>query len=369
MIVCHVTSAHSSDDTRIFHKECVTLAEAGYQVHLVAPGESRDEKDVRVIGVGEKPASRIKRMTQFTKKVYETALDLDCDVYHIHDPELLPYALKLAKRGKKVVYDSHEDYPSTMEVKGYLPAPLRKLVSWLIMKYELKVCRRINAVVCCYHWTAERLSRVCENTELVFNYPIIDSSEPTTESFVNEHEAFVCYAGGISKQWNIDTIIKSLTLCPSVQFRLAGAMSQGTQASLASLEGWEQVDYLGEVPFQQVSQRVYRGALAGMALLDYIPQCRYTVGNLSNTKLFEYMYAGLPLICTDFDLWKDIIKKHECGVCVNPHDEQEVAKAICFLKDHPEERNRMGRRSLQAVLDEYNWGTEERKLLKVYSLL
>ena len=46
--VCHLTSVHSSDDTRVFHKECVSLARAGYDVTLVAPGESREELGVHI---------------------------------------------------------------------------------------------------------------------------------------------------------------------------------------------------------------------------------------------------------------------------------------------------------------------------------
>jgi len=48
--VCHVTSAHNSSDVRIFEKECVPLAKEGYITYLVAPGESRDEKGVHVVG-------------------------------------------------------------------------------------------------------------------------------------------------------------------------------------------------------------------------------------------------------------------------------------------------------------------------------
>ena len=42
--VCHLTSAHPSNDPRIFHKQCASLAREGYDTYLVARGESREER-------------------------------------------------------------------------------------------------------------------------------------------------------------------------------------------------------------------------------------------------------------------------------------------------------------------------------------
>ena len=86
--VCHMTSAHQPGDTRIFQKECVSLAKAGYQVFLVQRGESGENSGVRIIGVGQPSGGRLTRMTAFSKKVYETARALDADIYHFHDPFL-----------------------------------------------------------------------------------------------------------------------------------------------------------------------------------------------------------------------------------------------------------------------------------------
>ena len=125
--VCHLTSVHSSDDTRVFHKECVSLARAGYDVTLVAPGESREEQGVHIVGVGEKPVGTLNRLTSpFVKHAFETALALDCELYHLHDPELLPFALRLKRRGKTVVFDSHEIYALLIQEKGYIPGFLKK---------------------------------------------------------------------------------------------------------------------------------------------------------------------------------------------------------------------------------------------------
>ena len=109
--ICHVTSVHNSDDVRIFEKECVSLAKKDeYEVYLVAPGESRNDKNVSVIGIGEKPSSRIRRMINFSKNAYKEALKADADIYHLHDPELLRYALSFKKKGKKQPSQLHKAF-------------------------------------------------------------------------------------------------------------------------------------------------------------------------------------------------------------------------------------------------------------------
>ena len=137
--ICHITSAHDSDDDRIFHKECVSLAKAGYDTYLVAAGESREEKGVHVVGLGPMPSGRLKRMHAFTRAVYMKALELDAEIYHLHDPELLPWGLKLKKHGKKVIFDSHENYPAQILEKKYLPVSIRKVLSMFFKQYETYV--------------------------------------------------------------------------------------------------------------------------------------------------------------------------------------------------------------------------------------
>src|SRR5438132_10977492 len=128
--IVHLTSVHPPFDKRIFEKECRTLAAAGYDVTLVAPGVEHCVVDgVRMYGV-PKALTRPERMTRTTRHVLAAAIELDADLYHFHDPELIPAGFALKLRGKRVVYDVHENLPGDLlHSKDYLPAWMKPALS------------------------------------------------------------------------------------------------------------------------------------------------------------------------------------------------------------------------------------------------
>jgi glycosyltransferase involved in cell wall biosynthesis len=83
-------------------------------------------------------------------------------------------------------------------------------------------------------------------------------------------------------------------------------------------------------------------------------------------KVFEYMSAGVPVIASHFPLWREIVEGNQCGLCVDPHEPEQIAEAIDYLLGHPDEARRMGENGMRAVQDRYNWAIEERKLRKFY---
>jgi glycosyltransferase involved in cell wall biosynthesis len=86
-------------------------------------------------------------------------------------------------------------------------------------------------------------------------------------------------------------------------------------------------------------------------------------------KMFEYMSAGLPIITSNFPLWKEIVEGNSCGICVNPLDPEEIGKAIEYIISHSNEAEKMGQNGKKAVLEKYNWQVEEKKLFEVYEEL
>ena len=84
-------------------------------------------------------------------------------------------------------------------------------------------------------------------------------------------------------------------------------------------------------------------------------------------KMFEYMSAGIPVIGSNFPLWKEIIEGNHCGICVNPKNAKEIADAINYIMEHDREAAQMGENGKQAVKNKYNWKVEEKKLVELYN--
>jgi glycosyltransferase involved in cell wall biosynthesis len=120
------------------------------------------------------------------------------------------------------------------------------------------------------------------------------------------------------------------------------------------------------VPFSKILEYYSKESwLAGLAIFP--PSPHYV--NKELTKFFEYMAAGIPIIASNFPVWKNLIEGNECGICVDPLNPQEIANAIQYLIEHPDMTRQMGEKGRKAVLEKYNWETESKKLLQLYEQL
>lgn len=352
--VCHMTSAHPPEDVRIFHKECTSLANAGHEVFLVERGESYEKNGVHVVGVGEIPESRRKRMVEGTKRVYEKALSLDCDIYHLHDPELIPYGLKLKKKGKKVIFDSHEDVPATIMDKEWIPLFLRKSVAELYRAFETKSVRQLDAVVAATPYIAELFRYRAKRSVAVSNFPRLDDIVFHEKDF-SECDPIVCYAGSINALRGEQIMIDALR---GVE---ADLLIAGTHEKQVIENGSHSIRYLSSLDRAGINE-LYGKAVVGLCLLK--PARNYV--NSQPVKMFEYMAAGLPFVCSDFPLWRHFAEESGAGFCVDPSDNEAIRAAICRLLDDRKLAEEMGRRGRECVTARYSWSNEEKTLLELY---
>lgn len=362
--VCHMTSAHGPEDVRIFHKECVSLARAGYDVYLVQRGDSYEKDDVHIVGVGQPTGGWFARMTSFSKKIYQTALSLDADIYHFHDPELMPYGLKLKWRGKKVIFDSHEFYRVQMRDKPYLPGWASCLVAWCYARLEDYALRRIDGLVFpCEVDGRNPFNGKCAHIALVNNVPRLEELYEHYSGSSQKHGRSVVYIGGLTYNRGITHLIKASAIADCTVF-LAGRFEPATyQADVENMPEYGHVQYLGQLSRPEVLE-LLKSCQIGMSVLLNVGQYG-KAGNLP-TKAYEYMALGLPVILSQTPYNQEMVERYHFGICVDPEDVVAQAEAIKYLLDHPEEVRQMGKNGRRAVKEEFNWGVEAKKLLALY---
>lgn len=364
--VCHITTVHPANDTRIFIKECQSLSQSGYEVFLIAPETSMPLANVSVnIKFIPKEHGRFLRLIRGQWHALKEALKLKASLYHFHDPELILMGLILKLMGKKVIYDVHEDLPRQILTKGWLPLWSRKIVASIAEFIEWVGTKFFDGVIVVTPLIQKRF--LSHKTILVQNFPIQgELASVETKNYANRHPYFA-YIGGITTIRGISEMIKAIEHIESthVKLMLGGKFSpESLYEQVKSLKGWKKVQYEGFVSRGKVVQ-ILEEARAGLVLFHPVPNHISAQPN----KLFEYMSASIPVIASDFPLWRQIIEGAQCGLLVNPLCPQEIAEAMEWILNHPNEAEKMGKNGLKAVQSTYNWEKENEKLLAFYKKL
>ncbi len=356
--ICHVTTVHPRNDIRIFHKECKSLTKE-YDVSLiVADGKGDDVVEgVKIFDVGLRQTSRLKRATIDTKKAFRKAISLDCELYHIHDPELIKMGEKLKKTGKKLIYDTHEDLPRQIVGKPYINKHLKPIIARAIEQQENSAAKKFDYICSATPFIRDRFRKINPNTIDINNYPIL--GELYTPDI--EKTGAFCYTGGITEERGIINIVSALENT-NLKVVLAGPVdSEAYLNKMKEKKAWNNVEFLGLVSREEVG-KVMSSSVAGLVL--FLPLPNHV--NAQPNKIFEYMSAGVPVIGSNFELWKSIIVDNNCGLCVNPEKPEEIAEAMKYLKDNPDIASEMGENGKRTVVGIYNWANEEKKLFEVY---
>ena len=360
--ICHITSAHKRYDIRIFIKECISLVQLGYKVYLiVADGLGEETKDnVTIVDVG-KPHGRFNRMLKIPQLIYKKVLELNPRIVHFHDPELMLMCRHLSNKGFSVIYDVHEDLPKQVKNKYWIPKLLRPVVSYAVMSLEKFCTKKYRGVVTSTPIIAKRFSKYNAHVSAVCNYPLLSELPNINVEWASRSNK-LCYIGSISKTRGVENVILSLAKS-ELPLELAGLFSGDVSLEqLSKLDGNSFVNYRGVLDRQQIVDLLME---VKVGLVTLLPTPSY-IESLP-IKLFEYMLAGVPVVASNFKLWQDIIKTHNCGILVDPNNISEIADACAYLINNQDEAQQMGINGRNAVLKYYNWSNEVIKLKEFYS--
>lgn len=367
--IVHFTSGHPPSDIRIFKKECTSLAEDGYQVTLVATFydqlAERMTDGVRIRVVRRFP-NRIARLTRTAWNAFMVAIRQKADLYHFHDPELIPAGLLLRAMKKTVIYDVHEDTPSDILRASWLPSGSRRALSWLFDQLERFAARQFSALVTANGEITKRLFRFNDHVIMVGNYPRLeDFPIDLTANKARFHSGVVVSFGGISPRTCTRAIVTAMGLVPKTcqaKLILGGInFSDALLREVTQLEGWQRVQNIGRVSHEHVANQLSNAAAA---LVLY--PCEPGFFGIGSNRFFEAMAAGIPVITSNFPNWRETVRRIGCGITVNPEDPPAIAEAITYVLTHPAESAEMGERGRQAIVNEFNWAVERSKLLNLY---
>ena len=362
--IVHITSAHRTDDDRIFHKECRSLAEHGLSVTVIGPGEERKAlAGVDILGVPSPGRSRLRRISVTLWRLLVRCLSLPADVYHFHDPELVALGFTLKIFGRRVVYDVHEDYPQKILTSEWISPVLRRPLSGIMAAVEAAGGRLFDGIVAVTPTIAARFPP--PKTITLCNYPMLEEFSTVAGTPYHDRPCQVCYVGGLAEARGVFDMVEAAGLVQGGAaqcLRLAGRFESGDEEKQSRAKpGWARVDYRGWLDRPGVA-RLMASVRAGLVVL-HPNRCFIDAYPI---KMFEYMAAGLPVVASDFPVYREILDDGACGLLVPAADPPALARAIEWILAHPDEAKAMGEQGRRRVERLYTWEAERTKLFALY---
>jgi len=365
MKVCVITTVHSPGDIRI-RKELETLHSGGHEIHFIAP-----EGDFSLAGISYMPIARaggrLNRFLRGSKDALKIARSVNADVYHFHDPELIPLGLKLKKAGKKVIYDIHEEYPSVIFMKNWIPKLFRSLVSRFADWYEKRAVRKFDGIVVVVPEQLERFP-VAKRFAVLPNYPNVERLKPKRRTSSDGVLRFV-YSGSIDIDRSIVEMIQAFRLVRkayNVELNLLGPIFDPELKRLilgSESAAGDGLHYKGFLPYEEALDSVAQDDIGLMVMH------RGRSKEMSSPlKMFEYLALGLPIIASDFKKWHDVLDERPCALFVDPDSAEDIAEKMELLIKNRELRSQMRDNAIE-ISSKYSWKSIEDRLLTLYRSL
>lgn len=358
--ILHVTTAHQADDVRIFERECQSLAASGkYEVYLAAPGAMPRGGETTQIPLAPAPGHRLRRFVAGPRKANALSRMVSADLWHFHDPELLPVALKLALSGEQVIWDAHEDYVGQLtgsDAKSWVPKPARSAVRAgtqallsLIDKYAAGIIAATPAI-------ASRYSN--QRTAVVGNEARLELFENCRPTFASQQ---VLFTGSPGPGHLFSDVVKAIAGLPNVRLAVAGRQPDPTVWAEATATLGDRLKHLGWLDRAGLVGAIGSSAL-GLATYSDIP----VHATNSPNKLFEFAAAGLPVVATPTQSNMRYVSENGIGGVADGFSSEDLARTINrLLTDEPAwgAASQAGR---VWAAREGSWSASEARLLSLY---
>jgi len=368
--VCVLTTVHHAYDGRIYHKQCKTLEKDGYEVTLIAPKPEyiKGNDDINLIPIS-KPKVEWKRFIH-TFSIIRLAIKTKADIYHFHDPELLPVGVLLKLfTGKPVIFDVHEHYPNAIMSKKYLKKWIKNPIRYLYEIIERFCLLFLSGVI----YTTDEIGKRYKKYKSckIENYPLPNMFQNID---LNKKDSnLILYLGGITPIRGIDELIDGFNLVTKkhkdAKLIFVGAFEaewfeKKIKEKIKELQLENRIEFKGKVPYEEIRYYLEK---ASIGILPYLPVPNHLVC-LPN-KLFEYLAAGVVPVASDFSHYQKVIDKAKSGLAINPTDPNSIKNGLLSLLENPDKTKVMSNNGIIAFNQLYNWEKEGEKLIAFYKEL
>lgn len=354
---CFLTSLYNRYDVLMFNRQGKSLVDAGYRVTFLVCDDLPDEikNGIHIVSTHFKIRKRSDRIFKARKLLLNYAINIDADIYQISDPELVNIADFFHKNNKKVIFNLREFYPTMIMHKEYIPICCRKIISWIYERKFKKELKKFDAVITVTYWIANVLKNQysVEKTYVVTNFPRVNKDYSLSYEDYLTRSNVLCYEGTIYQSSRQENVFDALQSLPQISYLLAGKIED---SNIKRHPYWSHVNFVDGFKMSELPQ-----IFAQSTICNVFRDFKGEDGSLGVIKIFESMEAALPVLLADVPLYRKIVDKYHCGICVDPNDVDSIKNALEYLILNKREAYEMGQNGRRAVLEEYSWEIQSAK--------
>ena len=353
-----------SYDRRMF-RICSSLAQAGYEVHLVG----RRLKTSKPFAPGHFQAHRLRCWfvkgplfyAEYNVRLFFFLLKYTFDVLCACDLDTA-MAIRLAGSIKrsKTVFDAHEYFTEVPELTGrsMVKNIWERIGRWTIPGFDAR------------YTVGEELA-ILMGKKYGVSFDVIRNIAPVIKSVVadtpdTEKDKVLLYQGAINIGRGLYACVEAMQWLPGWQLWLAGEgdITEELKNHVTALKLDSQVKFLGWVHPEALPELMKQAHLAVNlrergSLNDY-----YSLPN----KFFDAIHAGLPSINMNYPEYAAVCRKYPCAILIDEVDPQKLANVILELESHPLQREKLMLACREAA-KEFTWDNEAARLKRIYDTL
>jgi len=276
---------------------------------------------------------------------------------------LLPNYLVHKVKRIPLVYDSHEYFTATPELVDR--PKVQRVWKWIEKKIVpgLRDCITVNASIANlfeqeYHVPFKVVRNIPKRTGTFI--------KPTRESLglpVDKH-ILILQGSGINVQRGAEEAVEAMQYIDNVLLLIVGGgdVLPILKKMVQELSLQSKVMF---VPRQAPEKLAGYTANADIGLTidkDTNINYRYSLPN----KLFDYLYAGIPVLAAPLVEIKNIIQQYQIGEFIENHDPSHIAKTIENMLRDPG-RQALYRQNTLKAANELSWENEQKTLVEIFS--